>query len=89
MIIGGTAQNENAKGVIHLSDNLRSTDTPFPVLGVNITAHYAVIDELKKYTKGFFFVRQKRIPLTLAQGLVIGLDDESRTPTLPTIAGVI
>ena len=89
MIIGGTAQNENAKGVIQLSDNLRSTDTPFPVLGVNITAHYAVIDELKKYTKGFFFVRQKRIPLTLAQGLVIGLDDESRTPTLPTIAGVI
>ena len=89
MITGGIASNENAKGVIQLSDSLRQTDAPFPVFGINITAHYAIIDELKKYTKGFFFVRQKRIPLTLAQGLVIGLDNESRTPTLPTVAGVI
>ena len=89
MIIGGMAPNENAKGIIQLSDSIRSISDPFPVFGINITAHYAIIEELKKYTKGFFFVRQKRIPLTLAQGLVVGLDDESRTPTLPTVAGVI
>ena len=89
MIIGGTATNENAKGVIQLSDSERSTNDPFPILGINITANARVIKELRKYAKGFFFVRQKRIPLILAQGVVIGLDNESRTPTVPTIAGVI
>ena len=92
MIIGGTAPNENAKGVIQFSED-RYNETneayPFPVVGINITTHNSVIKELKKYIKGFFFVRQKRIPLTLCQGIVIGLDKESRTPTLPTIEGVV
>ena len=87
MIVGGVADNENAKGVIQLSSEVGSG--PFPVLGINMTAHSTVITELKKYCKGFFFVRQKRIPLTLAQGLVVGLDKESRTPTIPTMAGII
>ena len=65
IIIGGKANNENAKGVIQLSNDPYKEDVPFPVLGINITAHNLVIEELKKYTKGFFFVRQKRIPLTL------------------------
>ena len=63
MIVGGTAPNENAKGVIHLSE---TSEKKFPVLGINITADKRVIEELKKHTKGFFFVRQKRMPLTLA-----------------------
>ena len=29
------------------------------------------------------------MPLTLAQGIVVGLDNESRTPTIPTLAGVL
>ena len=86
MIVGGTAPNENAKGVIQLSE---TSEKKFPVLGINITADKRVIEELEKYTKGFFFVRQKRIPLTLAQGITIGLDKKSRTPTLPTLGGVI
>ena len=89
LIIGGKADNENAKGVIQLSDKYDDGATPFPILGVNITADAVVIEELKNYVKGFFFVRQKRMPLTLAQGVVVGLDRESRTPTLPTIGGVI
>lgn len=89
MIIGGKAPNENAKGVIQLSSEHLSSEVPFPVLGVQITAHNSVITELKKYSKGFFFVRQKRIPLTLCQGIVVGLDKESRTPTLPTLGGVL
>ena len=89
MIIGGKANNENAKGVIQLSDTPYKEAAPFPVIGVNIRAHNLVIEELKKYSKGFFFVRQKRIPLTLCQGIVVGLDNESRTPTLPTISGAI
>ncbi len=89
IIIGGKAPNENAKGVIQLSQEYFTSDAPFPVVGVRITTHNRVIDELKKHVKGFFFVRQKRMPLTMCQGMVIGLDNESRTPTLPTIGGVI
>ena len=87
-IVGGKAENENAKGVIQLSA-LSDQTTPFPILGINIKANHQVINELKKYCKGFFFVRQKRMPLTLCQGLVIGMDKESRTPTLPTLGGVL
>ena len=86
MIVGGVASNENAKGVIQLSSD---ASEPFPVLGINITTHHLVIEELKKHCKGFFFVRQKRMPMTLAQGVVVGVDKESRTPTIPTMAGVI
>ena len=89
MIIGGTAANENAKGVIQLSTDFYNAKNAFPVLGINITANHQVIEELRKYSKGFFFVRQKRIPLTLAQGIVVGLDNESRTPTLPTLGGIL
>ena len=89
MIIGGTAPNENAKGVIQLSQEFFNNNKPFPVVGVHIHTDKRVIKELKKYTKGFFFVRQKRIPLTLCQGVVVGLDNESRTPTLPTSGGVL
>ena len=93
MIAGSTAPNENAKGVIQLSPMsglINSTGLePFPILGIEMSAHHTVIKELQKYVKGFFFVRQKRIPLTLSQGLVIGLDNESNTPTLPTLGGVL
>ena len=90
LIVGGKAPNENAKGVVQLTSSILSDSSgPFPVVGINVTAHNSVIEELKNYCKGFFFVRQKRIPLTLAQGIVVGVDTESRTPTIPTLAGVI
>ena len=88
-IVEGTATNENAKGVVQFSEEFYEVNEPFPVVGIRINAHKEVIKELKNYTKGFFFVRQKRMPLTLCQGIVVGLDNESRTPTLPTIAGVL
>ena len=85
MIIGGTAPNENAKGVIQFSED-RYNETneayPFPVVGINITTHNSVIKELKKYIKGFFFVRQKRIPTVIGQGLSIGVDSTSYIPML-------
>ena len=89
IIVGGQGKNENAKGVVQFSTDFYNSQQAFPIIGLNIRANKLVIEELKKYVKGFFFVRQKRIPLTLAQGIVIGLDKESRTPTLPTLAGVI
>ena len=88
-LISGTADNENAKGVVQFSQEYCQVNTPFPVIGIEIKTRPEVINELKKYVKGYFFVRQKRMPLTLAQGLVIGLDSESRTPTIPTLGGVI
>ena len=89
IIVGNTAPNENAKGVVQFEACASTVGHPFPIVGINITANKLVIEDLKNYVKGFFFVRQKRMPLTLAQGIVIGLDNESRTPTLPTLAGVI
>ena len=90
MLVGGTLANENAKGVVQFASKTSSLGgDPFPVVGINIKANKLVIEDLKNYVKGFFFVRQKRMPLTLAQGIVIGLDNEARTPTLPTLAGVI
>jgi hypothetical protein len=57
MIVGGKAPNENAKGVIQLSYDPYKEDIPFPVIGIHIYTHYLVTEELKKYVKGFFFVR--------------------------------
>jgi hypothetical protein len=65
MMIGGSAPNENAKGVIQLTSEYFINDQPFPIVGISIHTNYYVIKELKKYVKGFFFVRQKRMPLTL------------------------
>lgn len=42
-----------------------------------------VIEELKKYkVKGYFIVRQKRIPTIVAQGLSIGVDNSSYIPMI-------
>ena len=42
-----------------------------------------VIKELKKYkVKGYFIVRQKRIPTIVAQGLSIGVDNSSYIPMI-------
>jgi hypothetical protein len=65
IIIGGTAKNENAKGVVQFSTDYFTSDSPFPIVGVKMTTDNLVIEELKNYVKGFFFVRQKRMPLTL------------------------
>ena len=37
---------------------------------------------VKRKVKGFFFVRQKRIPTILGQGLSIGIDSTSYVPML-------
>ena len=48
-----------------------------------ITIDKELKNELKKYgVKGYFFVRQKRIPITLCQGISVGIDKESGIPML-------
>lgn len=76
---------ENVKGVLRF-DPTSDSDI---IYGVDIRADEEVIEELKKYVKGYFFVRQTRIPTILAQGITIGIDKESKTPCLPTVGGVI
>lgn len=47
------------------------------------TKEFDLMSELKELgVKGFFFVRQKRIPLTLCQGVALGIDKESALPVL-------
>lgn len=71
---------ENAKGVVSLNQNINNET----VLGIDIKTNSEVIDYLKELKiKGFFFVRQKRIPTTLCQAYTIGIDKESKTPVLP------
>ena len=78
-VIGGKPL-ENSKGVCRIVD---SPDDEY-VYSIGI----AISDEIKNYLqnycniKGFFIVRQKRIPTILAQGFTIPIDNESRTPVI-------
>ena len=52
---------------------------------IEIDDKETLFQEFKKYQiKGYFFVRQKRIPLRLCQALTVGIDRESNTPLLYT-----
>lgn len=71
---------ENAKGVCYIphTDNLTN------VIGITFWCHPTVIKILKdKGIKGYFIVRQKRIPTTLCQAYTVGVESKSHTPMLP------
>ena len=76
------ADLENSKGVIAI--NMPSTDSQ-QIYSINFDVAYEVLTYLRQdlNIKGFFFVRQKRIPTILCQAYTIGLDKESNTPILP------
>lgn len=77
-------KQQNCKGVIKMPES-NSLD----ILGIK----FVLQDEEDSITqalaelgvKGYFFVRQKRIPTILCQALTIGVDKESHTPVIPTI----
>lgn len=74
---------ENSKGVVSLSAQIKKGVQN--IYGLGIKTSNEVIDYLKNNLKikGFFFVRQKRIPTILCQAYTIGIDPESKTPILP------
>lgn len=76
---------ENIKGVVSFQPT-KDTNT---IYSIDIRVDDETMTELKKYVKGYFFVRQTRIPTILAQGITIGIDKESRTPTIPTADGFL
>lgn len=76
------ADLENSKGVISI--NMPAIDQQ-QIYSINFDVAYEVLTYLKQNLniKGFFFVRQKRIPTILCQAYTIGLDKESKVPILP------
>ena len=81
----GSVPLENVKGVV----KFKATQDSDIIYGVDIRAKKEVIEELKQYVKGYFFVRQTRIPTILAQGITVGIDKEARVPCIPTKDGII
>ena len=76
---------ENIKGVV----SYNPTQDNNIIYSLDIRVNENVLTELKKYVKGYFFVRQERIPLTLAQAITMSVDKNSGLLTLPTAGGLI
>lgn len=78
---------ENVKGVFYTDDKDIDTEDTFNQLyKIKFTIQHQneVIKELKKLgIRGFFIVRQKRIPTILTQAFVIGVDRQSHLPAIP------
>ena len=83
---------ENAKGVIRISSSgitqIQGSDNKGTLhstpIGLRIAFDRDALKILKTKVKGFFIVRQKRIPTILAQGITIGLDKNAYIPLLYT-----
>lgn len=78
-------KQQNCKGVIKIPES-KSLD----ILGIKFVLHddhkADILQALEKLgIKGYFFVRQKRIPTILCQALTIGVDKESHTPVIPIL----
>ena len=88
----GTIKNcysfENVKGVCVFNPPVVSKENA-DIYYANFYIPSDVRKQLKNYIKGYFFVRQTRIPVKLAQGITVGIDNESRTPTIPTAGGAL
>ena len=86
-------QNHNTKGVFKI-DNTASNfsvfdgENPIKPIGIKFNFEGDVINGslansgLKQLTKGFFIVRQERIPTILAQAIGIGTASKSSTPVI-------
>ncbi len=75
----------NIKGVITISSENPDSKV-HQIYGIRFSIEDE--DNLHKYLKklgikGFFFVRQKRIPTILAQAYILGVDQESHVPAIP------
>ena len=81
---------ENIRGVIRIKSSLevfKKDPNQINPIGLDFKISNDVLEELKKFVKGLFFVRQKRIPTILAQGLSVGVDSESYLPCLKDESG--
>lgn len=90
IIKDGISSNENSKGVFKINtsfnvfsgtNNIRPIGLKFNFGGDVLTGNN-ILPGLKDITKGFFIVRQKRIPTILTQGLSIATSTLSKTPLI-------
>lgn len=82
--INSNLRNEtfNSKGVCRINANL---DRLTRVIGIQFNATGTVLSDLEKLgIKGYFFVRQKRIPTILAQGFTTNICEEAYVPSITT-----
>lgn len=86
---------ENSWGISSFKVDRTGTENDSnTIYGINMIIHAAIVEdffgELSNLgIKGFFFVRQKRIPFTMCQALTIGVDKNSYTPVLPVESQVL
>lgn len=79
----GVSDKENSKGVVKLNYGLNQLHEGRTVpIGLDFKIDSDAVSKLKEYTKGFFFVRQRRIKTTFCQAVSIGLDIVSHVPLL-------
>ena len=78
--INNQHKNLNSKGVIRIND-IDNVDYE-PIYSIGIAINKDILNLFKNEIKGFFFVRQKRIPTILAQGLTMPRDLESNLPVI-------
>jgi len=71
-LINKTNTYENANGIIRLPKNQVIFEDKVKPLGIKFILQQGTIERLKTKTKGFFIVRQERIPTIYAQGITIG-----------------
>lgn len=75
---------ENVKGVVRIKDDSEATNYQIYSIKFKLQHSEECIKQLKKLSiKGFFFVRQRRIPTTLCEAFMIGVDKNSHTPVIP------
>ena len=73
---------ENTKGVFKIGENFTPIGaTKISPLHFKATMTKEIRETLQEYgVKGYFFVRQKRLPITVCQGLSIGIDGLASIP---------
>ena len=82
LIEDGTLSYENVKGVIYINPE---GDDSTKVYGIKFTCQNGVYEYLNKLkVKGFFFVRQKRIPTILCQAYTTAISQYSHLPGILT-----
>ena len=71
---------ENAFGVLKIHPQENTSELTC-IFGIEIKAQEGLFEALRKYDiKGYFFVRQKRIPLRICQAYTLGIDNSSHVP---------
>ena len=73
---------ENAKGVISIKD-VDTTSRGIYGITIHLQNSECITALQNMGIKGYFFVRQKRIPTTLCEAYTIGVDKQSHTPVIP------